>query len=163
MDKQTYLSRLQQLLDNKETRDSIASRFIKYMYESNPKALYEVINCAEGVSIYNNYVSERECNSVVEKSINYDGSHGFAFKESMDTILEWLKNKDKQIDSVPYFNKYALITTMHKFASDQGNVIYELVNKNHEEFIMACYNLAVSQLKDADKIKWVRWYFNLDN
>lgn len=162
MDKQIYLSRMQLLLDNKDIRDSISSKFVNFMYDQNPKALQEVIDCAEGISTYNNYVSERECKEIIEKSVNYDGSHGFAFQQSVDTILEWLKNNNKQIDNTPYFNKYALIVTMHKFASDQGSVIYNLVNKEDDKFIYACYDLAVAQLKDNDKIKWVRWYFNLD-
>lgn len=162
MDKQTYLNRLQQLLENKDVRDSIASRFVKYMYESDSEALMEIINCAEGISIYNNYISEKECKEIIEHSINYNNTKGFAFEEDMNTILQFLQDKNKQTDCNPYFNNYALILTMHKFASDQGEVILSLVQNDHDKFILSCYDLAVAQLKDKDKIKWVRWYFNLD-
>lgn len=145
---------------NNDIEETLISKIIKYVYDYDRSMLDNTIECFEGIIKFNNYVSQLECDQIISKSINQDGSKGISFNMSCAKLLEYLETHGKQIECEPHYNKYALIVTMNKFSSDQGSVIKNL-SKNEDDYIDICYNLAVCQLKDLDKQRWVRWYFNL--
>lgn len=146
--------------NNEELQRSMIHKLIKYLYKYDEHVLDDILNTYEGMSTYNNYLTQKECEEICDNSVNEDGSRGCALGDYR-YIIEHLQNTGKNIEHAPYYNKWALIATMHKFASDQGSIIKKLVANDRNKYIAACYEMAVAQLNDKDHEKWVRWYFNL--
>ena len=146
--------------NNEELQRSMIHKLIKYLYKYDEHVLDDILNTYEGMSTYNNYLTQKECEEICDNSVNEDGSRGCALGDYR-YIIEHLQNTGKNIEHTPYYNKWALIATMHKFASDQGSIIKKLVANDRNKYIAACYEMAVAQLNDKDHEKWVRWYFNL--
>lgn len=63
----------------------------------------------------------------------------------------------------PYYNKWALYVTANKFSSDQHSAILKWTGNDRNKYLEACYDLAVTQLEDKDKLNWVRWYFGIND
>lgn len=146
--------------EDEDLQRSMITKLISCLYKYDQKNLDDILNSYEGMSMYNNYLTQKECEEICDHSINEDGSHGCALGDCR-YIVEFLQNKGNLVENSPYYNKWALIATMHKFASDQGSVLKKLVEGDRSKYIQACYDLAVAQLKDPDKERWVRWYFNI--
>lgn len=146
--------------NDEELQRSMIHKLIKYLYKYDERVLNDMLTSYEGMSTYNNYLTQQECIEICDNSLNEDGSRGCALGDYR-YIAEHLQNTGKAIEVAPYYNKWALIATMHKFASDQGSVIKRLVANDRTKYIATCYDMAVAQLKDKDHEKWVRWYFNL--
>ena len=141
----THIERISSIIDehsNSEIRCAIVKTVMSYLSECDTNIIEELLNCTEGLY----------------KFKNYDGSSGAPFNFS---VIDELEHNNKCVDYAPYYNKYALYVTMCKFASDQGDIISKLVNNDNNAYIIACYDMSVAQLKDADRPRWVRHYFNL--
>lgn len=114
----------------------------------------------DGMKQYNNYLTEDEASQILSNFVNYDGTKGAMFKNSM-WLFNRLTEQNLHCECAPNYNKWALYVTMNKFASDQGNVINKWIGEDKDKFIIACYDLSTAQLSDADRPHWVRSYFNL--
>lgn len=130
--------------------------------EASPKDAKCLLECFEGTLKYYNFLTETEAEEILSKFINQDGSRGAKWKNT-DSFFECLEELGDgvKVECEPHYNKWALYVTMHKFASDNGTAIQKLVGDDKEKFFEACYDLAVTQLKDKDKPCWVRWYYGL--
>ena len=127
--------------------------------DSSEKAAAEFVECMEGMHSYNNYVSEREAMGIVEAMKNSDGTEGS--KWAPDTLFNKVESLGGAVDSIPYYNRWALYVAMNMEHSDHGKVIEKWSEGDSSKYAEACYDLAVSQLKDVDKPHWIRDYFGL--
>jgi hypothetical protein len=85
--------------------------------------------------------------------VNYDGSKGA--KWSCADIEKFLAGKGIAIEQSPYYNSYALAVAMNRIYSDYGGEIKDLT----DDEAVACYNFALRDLKDPDRPRWIREYF----
>lgn len=157
----TYIDRMSQLIETHSDSDlkcAMVKTIMSYLSNCDETTIVEMADCFEGICKYNNFLTEKEANTILKEFRNYDNSKGAPFDAS---VLNTLQNNGKPIEKDGVYNKWALYTTMCKFASDQGEVIMNLINRNYDDFINTCFDMAVTQLEDVDRPRWVRWYFNL--
>ena len=157
----THVDRISSLMEkhsDSEVKGAIIKTSMSYLSKCDDNTINELLDCTEGLCNYNNFLTQKEAQEILNGFRNSDGSSGAPLSVS---VLETLSSDNKCIDETPNYNKWALYVTMCKFASDQGEVISKLVNNDHNAYIGACYDMSVAQLKDADRPRWVRHYFNL--
>lgn len=51
---------------------------------------------------------------------------------------------------------------LNMISSDYGNIIKKWVEGDSDKYVSACYDFAVAKLTDAERLKFIRWYFNLE-
>lgn len=127
--------------------------------ESNPSKAYEFIECYNGVHTYNNYLSESEAKNIVKGFVHFDNSTGQKWTPEM--LFEKVQELGGKIDDKPYYNKWALYTTMNMEHSDHGNIISKYTNGDADKYAELCYEFAVNQLTDKDRKEFVRSYFDI--
>ena len=81
-------------------------------------------------------------------------------------VLDMLENAGYATDETPYFNNYALATTMCMILSDSGQTLQRIIGSpshpaTNEELLASVYQLAVDKLKDKDGKFNIRKYFDL--
>lgn len=81
-------------------------------------------------------------------------------------VLDMLENAGYATDEPPYFNNYALATTMCMILSDSGQTLQRIVGSpshpaTSEELLASVYQLAIDKLKDKDGKFNIRKYFDL--
>lgn len=128
--------------------------------DTNIRGAKEIVECFEGTIRFFNFLTESEAEEIVEKLVNQDGSKGPKWRDP-EEFFQRVEEMGGKCECQPHYNKWALYVTMHKFFSDQNSVIQKWVGDDKEKYFEACYDLAVTQLKDKDRPCWVRWYFNL--
>lgn len=106
---------------------------------------------------WNNYLSRSEAEMIAGNLVNQDGIRGAhwnydVFKRAVETL------GGKMMDE-PYFNCYALWATANMLWSDHHKSTSEFVPKEQEARFF--YTMAVEKLKDTDRPRFVREYFDL--
>lgn len=171
MSKDEVLNKFNALLDetveegDKENLDVSYAMFKKavcLLASLDAKQADEFVDCFEGTLKYYNYLTESEAECIVSSFVNQDGSHGpkWSDPEEFFLLIEGIGGK---IEYEPHYNKWALYVTANKFSSDQRSVILKWVGNDKDKYLEACYELAVTQLEDKDRLNWVRWYFGVSN
>lgn len=74
-----------------------------------------------------------------------------------------VEQHDGRVECEPYYNKWALYVAMNKAASDQNSVILKWIGDDKDKYIIACYDLALTDLKDKDRPYWIRKYFHVES
>ena len=106
---------------------------------------------------WNNYLSKKEAEEIVSKLVNQDGTHGPHWDyETFKSAVESLGGK---MEDMPYYNCWALWVTACMLVSDHYKSASEFVPK--EMMPKYFYSMAVEKLKDADRPKFVRHYFDV--
>lgn len=171
MNKDEILNRFNSLLDevvednDKESLDVSYAMFKKaicMLASLDSKQAGEFIDCYEGTLKYYNYLTESEAEKIVNSFINQDGSRGPKWDDP-DELFIMIGDIKGDVEAEPHYNKWALYVTINKFASDQHSVIIKWVGNDTAKYLEACYELAVTQLEDKDKLNWVRWYFSVED
>lgn len=93
---------------------------------------------------------------------NQDGSKGPKWRDP-DELFEKVEQHDGRVECEPYYNKWALYAAMNKAASDQNSVILKWIGDDKDKYIIACYDLALTDLKDKDRPYWIRKYFHVES
>jgi hypothetical protein len=106
---------------------------------------------------WNNYLSKSEAEFIASKLINQDGSHGPHW--SYDAFKGAVESLGAKMEDEPYFNCWALWVTANMLYSDHYKSASEFVPKDMMPKYF--YMQAVEKLKDVDKPKFVRKYFDL--
>lgn len=106
---------------------------------------------------YRNYLSEQEARAIVEQMDPKP-------KGELDELEETLESMNLPTEEPPYFNRWALLTTMKMIQSDEG---WELKNilkasSSDERLLVAIYKLAKARLTDKDGRFNIRRYFELN-
>lgn len=106
---------------------------------------------------WHNYLSKSEAEEIVSKLINQDGSHGAHWDyETFKAAVESLGGK---MSDEPFYNCWALWATANMRYSDNAKSAAEFVPK--EMMPKYFYNVAVENLKDVDRPRFVRDYFKV--
>lgn len=140
-----------------------SSMFIKTFEElvsCDAKAAQDIIECYEGNLKYNNFLTESETDRILSSFVNEDGTRGAKWRDYED-LFHRVKEMGGKVECEPYFNKWALYVAMNKAASSQHSLITKWVGDNKDKYVEACYELALTQLKDKSKPNWVRSYYGM--
>ena len=106
---------------------------------------------------WNNYLSREEANEIVSGFINQDGTRGAHW--SFETVKQLIEKNGWDISDEPYFNCYALWVTMNMLYSDHSISLSEYIGE--DELLKFIYKMSVEKLKDRDRERFIRRYFNL--
>jgi hypothetical protein len=118
---------------------------------------------------YHNFVTPAEATMVATKFINDDMAISGASQPSkgphwsMETLRTFLSAKGLPTEEKPYYNWPALWLTVNMEYSDYAEAFAKLMGaKDNESLATASYTMAVKKLKDRDRPKFIREYFDLD-
>lgn len=106
---------------------------------------------------WHNYLSKSEAEQIASKLLNQDGTRGPHW--SYETFREAVESLGAKIKDEPYYNCWALWTVANMLYSDHHKSTSEFVPADQEPRFF--YTMAVEKLKDPDRPKFVREYFNL--
>lgn len=169
MNKDEITNRFNHLLDDviaegdKESMEVSRAMFKKavcMLTHLDIKKAHEFVSCFEGTLKFYNYLTESESEKIVDSFINQDGSRGAKWRDP-EEFFRSVQEMGGRIEHEPHYNKWALYVTANKFFSDQHSVILKWVGNDRDKYLEACYELAVTQLEDKDRLNWVRWYFGV--
>lgn len=126
------------------------------MHELSPKTAEMWLDKLEAVH-WNNYLSKGEAEEIIAKLINQDGARGAhwnydAFKNAVESL------GGKMCDE-PYYNCWALWVVANMLYSDHAQGVAMFVPK--DEMPKFFYTMAVEKLKDKDRPRFVRHYFDV--
>lgn len=124
--------------------------------EKHPELAEKWLSKLEAGKWYN-YLSKAEADEIVGKLQNQDGTKGGHW--DYDTFKGAVESLGAKMSEDPYFNCYALWATANMLWSDHYKSASEYVPK--EMMPKYFYNVAVENLKDIDRPKFVREYFNV--
>ena len=106
---------------------------------------------------WNNYLSRSEAEEIASNLVNQDGSRGAHWNfETFKSAVESLGGK---ISEEPYYNCWALWAVMNMLYSDHHRSVSSYIPRDKEPYFF--YAMAVEKLKDVDRPKFVRWYFDV--
>lgn len=118
-------------------------------------------------------VAEQAVKMLDEETRNYlTCDEAIAITNKMDPAPTWsLYDLEMTVDQMklateelPYYNRWALFTTMMMIQSDEGETLSKAMNtsKGSERMVTVIYQLALCRLKDLDGKFNIRKYFDLD-
>lgn len=126
------------------------------MSEVSPKDAQCWLDKLEAMN-WHNYLSKQEAEEVTARLVNQNGMKGphwgyETFKNAVESVGGAMSEK-------PYYNCYALWAVANMLYSDHYDSARKYVPES--EMPKYFYTSAIEKLKDADKPKFVRWYFDL--
>ena len=104
-----------------------------------------------------NYLSKSEAEQIASRLVNQDGTKGPHW--SYDTFRGAVESLGAKIKDEPYYNCWALWVVANMLYSDHHKSTSEVVPADQEPRFF--YIMALEKLKDPDKPKFVRKYFDL--
>lgn len=126
------------------------------MAEQHPELAEKWLNRLEAEKWYN-FLSESEAKSIASKFVNQDGSRGPHW--SYETFKAAVESLGGKLQSEPFYNCWALWATACMLWSDHYKSVSEFVPKEMEPRFF--YAMAIEKLKDADRPRFIREYFDL--
>lgn len=106
---------------------------------------------------WNNYVSKKEAMEIADGLINQDGTHGPHW--DYETFKSAVESFGGKMSEEPYYNCWALWLTANMRYSDNYRSASEFVPKDMMPKFF--YKVALENLKDIDRPKFIREYFDL--
>lgn len=106
---------------------------------------------------WKNYLSKAEAEDIVSKLINQNGMRGP--KWGYEVLKGAVENMGGKIMEMPFYNCYALWVVMNMLYSDHHDSASEYVAE--AEMPKFFYAMALEKLKDTDRPKFVRRYFDV--
>ena len=132
--------------------------------ELSPKTAEQWVGKLEAMH-WNNYLSKAEADEIVAKFINQDNSRGAHWGyEVFKSAVESLGGKTYE---APFYNCYVLWVTANMLYSDHAQSVAEDMGHNtpsqvpNDKMALSMYKKAVEKLKDKDRPRFVRDYFNV--
>lgn len=129
-----------------------------------PKMAQEWLNKNEAIQ-WKNYLSKSEAESIVSNLINQDRTKGA--KWGYEVFKGAVESLGGEMSDEPFYNCYALWATANMLYSDHAQSVAEdlgyksVVEVPNEKMALSMYKKAVEKLRDADKPRFVRWYFKV--
>ena len=130
--------------------------------------VYEPDIAAQAIAILDGESKNQECRNYLS---GHEASEIVRQMEpqphwSLRQVLDMLKSAGYATDEPPYFNDYALATTMCMILSDSGQTLQRIIGSpshpaTNEELLASVYQLAIDKLKDEDGKFNIRKYFDL--
>ena len=126
------------------------------MNEISPKDAQCWLDKLEAMN-WHNYLSKQEAEEATGRLVNQNGMKGphwgyETFKNAVESVGGAMSEK-------PYYNCYALWAVANMLYSDHYDSARKYVPES--EMPKYFYTSAIEKLKDVDKPKFVRWYFDL--
>ena len=128
-----------------------------FIDEIGEERSHEILELAEGMMRFKNYVTEKEAMLVVDSMINYDNSKGA--KWSPEEVKNAIISLGGKCELEGEYNWWALYLTIEMVHSDEWGVLRTIVESSKEAAV--CYELAKAKLLDKDEKYNVRSYFQL--
>ena len=135
--------------------------------DKHPELAQSVIEMLQAIE-WNNYVTVAEATGVAAHFVNSDQSVTGATGPSrgahwsMDALKSFLGQNGHPLEEKPYYNWAALWLVVNMMYSDFANVFAEMSGaKENEKLATASYQMAVARLKDVDRPRFIRAYFDL--
>ena len=126
------------------------------MNEISPKDAQCWLDKLEAMN-WHNYLSKQEAEEVTARLVNQNGMKGPHW--GYDTFKNAVESVGGAMSEKPYYNCYALWAVANMLYSDHYDSARKYVPES--EMPKYFYTSAIEKLKDADKPKFVRWYFDL--
>lgn len=104
-----------------------------------------------------NYITRDEADSILGTMVNQDGTKGYHW--DYNTTAENIKHLGGDISDEPYYNCYAMWVTVNMIYSDHIVSLSEVVDEEH--LFPLIYKMAVEKLKDRDRRRFIRKYYDL--
>lgn len=145
--------------DASSGKDKLLVRALQYIAETDNETVVKWLETFKGLSRYNNYLTEKEATDIVSKFKNANGTSGPTW--SFQEIKSACDRMGLKLDDAPYFNEYAMYVAINMFVSDQYKTLLKWIGNSENKMFEMCYDLAYSQLKDADRPNWIRSYFEV--
>ena len=134
------------------------------MLELSQKTAEQWVDKLEAMN-WHNYLSKVEADEIVAKFINQDNSRGAHWGyEVFKSAVESLGGKTYE---APFYNCYALWVTANMLYSDHAQSVAEDMGHTtpsqvpNDKMALSMYKKAVEKLKDKDRPRFVRDYFNV--
>ena len=144
-----------------EQLGDMVKRVMKWLINYEPEIATAAIAILDGEQGQGcrNYLSAREADEIVSKM---DPEPQW----SLHHVLDMLRSAGYATEESPYFNNYALATTMCMILSDSGETLKEELGSDirpakADEILRLVYKLAIDKLKDKDGKFNIRKYFDL--
>lgn len=106
---------------------------------------------------WHNYLSKTEAEEIAGKLVNQDGSRGPHW--SHETFKAAVESLGAKMSDEPYYNCWALWVEANVLWSDIHRSLSKYIPKEQEP--AAYYEMAVEKLKDIDRPRFIREYFDL--
>ena len=124
--------------------------------EQHPEVAEKWLSKLES-SKWHNYLSKGEAMEIATRLVNQDGTHGPHWDyETFKSAVESIGGK---MTDEPFYNCWALWITANMRYSDNYKSASEYVPK--DQMPKFFYNVAVENLKDIDRPKFIRDYFKV--
>ena len=104
---------------------------------------------------WNNYLSKSEAENIANKLVNQDGSRGAHW--SYEVFKAAVESLGASMVDAPYYNCWSLWVEANTLWSDHHKSLSKYISKEQEP--LAYYEMAVEKLKDMDRPKFIREYF----
>ena len=144
-----------------EQLGDMVKRVMRWLINYEPEIADEALAILDGdMGIDSrNYLSENEAKAIVAHMMP---KPDWSFRK----IGEMLENASKPLSEVPYYNRWALLTTMSMILSDSGATLKSELGSDirpakADEILSLVYKLAIDKLKDKDGRFNIRKYFDL--
>ena len=144
-----------------ELLGEMTKRIMRWLINYEPEIAVAALSILDGEEDkeYHNCLSVHEASEIVRQMDPQP-------QWSLHQVLDMLKSAGYATDEPPYFNNYALATTMCMILSDSGQTLQRIIGSpshpaTNEELLASVYQLAVDKLKDKDGKFNIRKYFDL--
>jgi len=163
---QQFLSRYEGIIrggitGEMEQLGEMVKRVMKWLINYEPEIANAAIAILDGKQDQEcrNYLSAREADEIVSKMEPQP-------QWSLHHVLDMLRSAGYASEETPYFNNYALATTMCMILSDSGETLKNELGSDirpakADEILRLVYKLAIDKLKDKDGKFNIRKYFDL--
>lgn len=145
--------------DNVNEDGEMLRKCFSMLVDISEKSAASFLECLEGTHEYNNYLTEQEAMEIAKHLVNRDRTTGP--KWTPDTLFNKVEGLGGEVDRMPLYNKWALYVAMNVQHSDHQKTIERWAGGDANTYALECYNLAVEQLSDTDRPRWIREYFNV--
>lgn len=125
----------------------------KIMYqtiESQPQRAEAYLEILEAVN-WNNYLTEKEAETIIGKMIPSPKWSKQVWKEMMEKL-------DEPLEVRPFYNRCALYVTMSMIDSDSGKTL-KTIESDENKYFSLIHSLAMDKLLDKDGVFNIRHYF----
>lgn len=108
-------------------------------------------------SCWDNYLTKAEAEEIVGTLINQDGRKGGKWTYAQFEAA--VNSLNAKMECAPHFNSYALWATADMLYSDHAESLSEFIDE--KDMPKAIYKLAIEKLKDVDRPRFIRKYFDV--
>jgi len=160
---QQFLTRYEAAINsgNMTRLGEMVQRIMRWLVAYEPDIATQAIAILDGDKSQEcrNYLSGHEASEIVRQM---EPQPQWPLRQ----VLDMLGNAGYATDEPPYFNNYALATTMCMILSDSGQTLQRIIGSpshpaTSEELLASVYQLAIDKLKDKDGKFNIRKYFDL--